>query len=147
LELAFSARQRFLEKMDDDFNTGGAIAELFDLVRELNKFADQHRLDQAVDPRDPQVAQLVEGTRVLRELTNILGLFRSLPPVRGGDEGLLPRVMELVIALRAEARARKDFATADRIRDALAGLGIVLEDRKGGATEWRVQSAAASATA
>jgi cysteinyl-tRNA synthetase len=55
--------------------------------------------------------------------------------------------MELVIALRAEARARKDFATADRIRDALAGLGIVLEDRKGGATEWRVQSAAASATA
>ena len=147
LELAFSARQRFLEKMDDDFNTGGAIAELFDLVRELNKFADQHRLDQAVDPRDPQVAQLVEGTRILRELTNILGLFRSLPPVRGGDEGLLPRVMELVIALRAEARARKDFATADRIRDALAGLGIVLEDRKGGATEWRVQSAAASATA
>jgi cysteinyl-tRNA synthetase len=81
---------------------------------------------------------------VLRELTNLLGLFRSPPPVRGADEGLLPRVMELVISLRADARARKDFATADRIRDALAGLGIVLEDRKGGTTEWRYQPAAAA---
>lgn len=147
LELAYAARQRFLEKMDDDLNTGGAIAELFDLVRELNKYADQQHLDAATHARDPRVAELVEGTRVLKELTNILGLFRSPPPVRGADEGLLPRVMDLVIALRAEARARKDFATADRIRDALAGLGIVLEDRKGGATEWRCQPAATGSTA
>jgi cysteinyl-tRNA synthetase len=132
--------------MDDDFNTGGAIAELFDLVRELNKYADQQRLDEATPPRDPRVVPLVEGTRVLRELTNILGLFRSPPPVRGTQDKLLPQVMELVIALRAEARARKDFATADRIRDALAGMGIVLEDRKGGTTEWRYQPSVAGAT-
>src|SRR5581483_4576369 len=48
-------RSSFLEKMDDDFNTGGAIADLFDLVRELNKYADQQKLDEVGDVKDAHV--------------------------------------------------------------------------------------------
>jgi cysteinyl-tRNA synthetase len=49
--------------------------------------------------------------------------------------------LDLLVELRKEARARKDFATGDKIRIALAQLGIALEDRKGGATEWRMGGA------
>jgi cysteinyl-tRNA synthetase len=135
-------RASFLEKMDDDFNTGGAIADLFDLVRELNKYADQQRLDESsplTSHHSPLTRIFVRATRVLRELSNILGLFRSLPAQRGGGgEGVVPKLMQLLIDLRAEARAKKDFATGDRIRNGLAEIGITLEDRKGGATEWRI---------
>jgi cysteinyl-tRNA synthetase len=134
-------RSSFLEKMDDDFNTGGAIADLFDLVRELNKYADQQKLEDVPDVKDARIKTLVEATRVLRELSNILGLFRSVPAQRGGGgEGVVPNLMQLLIELRAEARAKKDFATGDKIRNSLAEMGITLEDRKGGATEWRIGS-------
>ena len=77
--------------------------------------------------------------RVLRELSNILGLFRSTPAQRGGaGEGVVPKLMQLLIELRADARAKKDFATGDKIRNSLTEIGITLEDRKGGGTEWRI---------
>jgi cysteinyl-tRNA synthetase len=127
--------------MDDDFNTGGAVADLFDLVRELNKYADHQQLDEVADAKDPRVQTLVKATRVLRELSNILGLFQTTPSQRGGaSEGVLPQLMQLLIDLRAEARVKKDFATGDKIRKSLAEMGITLEDRKGGATEWRIHA-------
>jgi cysteinyl-tRNA synthetase len=139
-------RKNFLDKMDDDFNTGGAIAELFDMLRELNKFADQKNLDRfaaaAPGPEvfaDPDVQTLVNGTRILRELTAILGVFKTLQPKRGGGgDGIAEKVMPLLIELRANARANKDFATGDLIRNKLAEAGITLEDKKGGPTEWRI---------
>jgi cysteinyl-tRNA synthetase len=135
-------RASFLEKMDDDFNTGGAIADLFDLVRELNKYADQQKLDELADVKDARIQTFVAATRVLRELSNILGLFRTPPAQRGGgSEGVVPKLMQLIIDLRAEARAKKDFATSDKIRNALTEASITLEDRKGGATEWRMGGA------
>jgi cysteinyl-tRNA synthetase len=132
-------RASFLEKMDDDFNTGGAVADLFDLVRELNKYADQQKLDQVADVKDTSLKTFVRATQVLREMSNILGLFRSTPSQRGGgDQSAVSKLMELLIELRADARAKKDFATGDKIRNSLAAAGITLEDRKGGATEWRI---------
>jgi cysteinyl-tRNA synthetase len=125
--------------MDDDFNTGGAIADLFDLVRELNKYADQQKLEEIGDVKDTKIKTFVQATCVLRELSNILGLFRTTPAQRGGaGEGVVPKLMELLIDLRATARANKDFATGDKIRNSLTAAGITLEDRKGGPTEWRI---------
>jgi cysteinyl-tRNA synthetase len=142
LEAAGKYRASFLEKMDDDFNTGGAVADLFDLVRELNKYADQQKLDESSDIKAANVRTLVEATCILRELSSILGLFRSTPAKRGGaGEGVLPKLMELLIELRADARTKKDFATGDKIRNSLTEMGITLEDRKGGATEWRIGGA------
>ncbi len=133
-------RRAFLDKMDDDFNTGAAVSDLFDLVRLLNKFVDQNKLEDN-PPADPQrVASLRRAASTLRELSALLGLFLR-PVTRKGDEdqsGLVPQLMDLVIELRATARKNKDFATADRIRDALTEMGVVLEDRKGG-TSWRVE--------
>jgi cysteinyl-tRNA synthetase len=132
-------RASFLEKMDDDFNTGGAMADLFDLVRELNKHADQQKLEEVTDVKDQRIAPFVQATRVLRELSSILGLFRTTPAQRGGaGEGVVPKLMQLLIELRADARSKKDFATGDKIRNSLTEAGITLEDRKGGPTEWRI---------
>jgi cysteinyl-tRNA synthetase len=147
LESIGRARESFLSKMDDDFNTGGAIADLFDILRELNKYCDQQGLERlkAVNEssqvyRDRRVGILVQGTRVLRELTSILGLFRAPAATRGGSgDSHTPKLMELMIALRKEAREKKDFATADRIRTGLSEIGITLEDRKDG-TLWRADS-------
>jgi len=140
LKAVHALRVSFLEKMDDDFNTGGAMAELFVLAGELNKYADQNKLEEIGDVKDAKIATFVRATRVLRELSNILGLFRSTPAKRGGGgEGLVPKLMQLLIDLRADSRAKKDFATGDKIRSALTEFGITLEDRKGGGgTEWRV---------
>ena len=66
-------------------------------------------------------------------------VYRTMPAQRGGaSEGVVPKLMQLLIELRAEARTKKDFATGDKIRNTLAEAGIALEDRKGGATEWRI---------
>ncbi len=131
-------RDAFLEKMDDDFNTGAAIGDLFELVRTLNKFVDQHKLEDAARPAAAEIAALATGARVLRELSALLGLFRQPRPAATASEdaSLVGQLMDLLIELRAAARKHKDFATADRIRDALSSMGIVLEDRKG-ATQWR----------
>jgi cysteinyl-tRNA synthetase len=138
LKAASEKRERFLADMDDDFNTGGAIGELFDLARILNKYCDDAKLE---DPGQADAAKrdaLVEGARVLRELTSILGLFGK-PPQASGDQSadreLVNHLMQLLIDLRATARKKKDFETADAIRNRLTELGITLEDRPGG-TEW-----------
>ena len=137
-KLVGSDRERFLEAMDDDFNTGGAIGVLFDLVRSLNKYIEEHKLEAQAKPE--QVATLRAATSILRELTSLLGLFRqpvASEAAAGGDE-LVGQLMQLLIELRAEARQTKNFALADKIRQALGGMNIALEDRPTG-TEWTVQ--------
>ena len=127
-------RDKFLAAMDDDFNTAIALATLYDLVRVVNKFIDQHGLE-AKQPA-AELATLDAMLLVLRELTGVLGLFLEPPRAQAGaDEGLVAKLMELVIEIRANARKAKDFATADLIRDRLTAAGIALEDRPGG-TGW-----------
>jgi cysteinyl-tRNA synthetase len=129
-------RDRFLEAMDDDFNTGSAIGKLFDLVRLLNKFADAEKLEGTSEPSADALATLTQGTKTLREMAVTLGLFRKPVEMKSsGDDSLVAQLMELLIELRALSRKNKDFATADRIRKRLAEIGVMLEDRPGG-TEW-----------
>lgn len=129
-------RNDFLAAMDDDFNTGGAIGELFEIVRGLNRFVDENKLEAAANPA--LVAELKSGARVLRELAGTLGLFREeivAEESAEADDSLVQELMTLLIDLRAAAKKAKDFATADLIRTRLKELGITLEDRPGG-TEW-----------
>ena len=133
-------RQAYLTAMDDDFNSGAAISELFELVRVLNKYADQHDLEGAGKAQAAKLEPFERGVATLRELTAILGLFRTpMKKASSEDSQLTGKLVELLIQLRADARARKDFAASDKIRQDLTAIGVTLEDRKG-KTEWRVGS-------
>ncbi len=129
-------RERFFDCMDDDFNTGGAIGVLYELLTALNYFADSRHLEGGSPGSVPSPPFLL-GVAVLRELSQILGLFKepTVSEVGHGDK-LVNGLMQLLIDLRAEARKAKNFALADRIRQGLTQLGVTLEDRPGGTT-WR----------
>ncbi len=134
-----SAHLEFCLCMDDDFNTGGAIGKLYEFLTQLNKFADTYR-----DFQDPELRRsrtfdnFKRGVKVLKELSQILGLFREpAAAAKAGDDKLLGGLMQLLLDLRADARKAKNFAVADQIRKRLTELGVSLEDRPGG-TGWRV---------
>jgi len=129
-------RDRFLEAMDDDFNTGAALGHLFDLLRRINKQIDEQRLEEPAARTAEAIAALRQATISLRELGGIFGVFRK--PVEIAvqpQDNLVRELVQVLIDLRTEARKKKDFATADTIRDRLAKMGIRLEDRPSG-TEW-----------
>jgi cysteinyl-tRNA synthetase len=121
---------RFQEAMDDDFNTPEALAVLFDLTREINRLRDH---------KAPEAAAM--GGE-LRRLGAILGILQDDAEryLRGGDikaqDGLDDAAIETMIQARIDARAAKNWAEADRIRDELQAAGIILEDGAEG-TRWR----------
>jgi cysteinyl-tRNA synthetase len=94
-------RKKFIESMDDDFNTGAATAVLFEILRALNKFVDAEKLESG-KPDAPKVATLERGATVLRELAGVLGLFRK--PVEqkstGGDDAIVGDVLKLIAEVR-----------------------------------------------
>src|SRR5262249_24173283 len=115
-------RNAFLECMDDDFNTGGAVGSLYELLTALNRFGDRENLESA--PPDPAaVADFRQGALVLRELSQLLGLFAA-PRVKqaGENHQLTNGLVQLLIHLRAELRKKKDFELADQIRKRLGEL-------------------------
>ncbi|MEC7377669.1 MAG: cysteine--tRNA ligase [Pseudomonadota bacterium] len=120
--------QRFAEAMDDDFNTAGAIAVLHAVANEINQFRRDGREDDAK-----------RSAAVLVRLGGVLGLLQQDPEAffkAGVDVELSAEEIEAKIQARADARKAKDFAEADRIRDTLAGKGIILDDSREGTT-WR----------
>jgi cysteinyl-tRNA synthetase len=141
---------RFREHMDDDFNTGGAVGVLFELITSLNRLADAGKLEDPARADADARAAFSDGALLARELGQILGLFfETAKPSLGGDDRLVGGLMQLVIELRnnlrAEAKkitARDDpakkmlFAQTDLIRQRLGELGVTLEDRPAGTT-WR----------
>ncbi|MEO8268721.1 MAG: cysteine--tRNA ligase [Aureliella sp.] len=137
LEELSKLRASYLEKMDDDFNTGGAVSDLFEMSRAINRFIDQVHLEDTKRRTPAGLATLSTAMSVLRELGAIMGLFLKAPK-KTGDDGASQTVdglMKLLIELRAKARASKDFATSDAIRDGLAAVSITLQDLKEG-TSW-----------
>jgi cysteinyl-tRNA synthetase len=120
-----AARARFAEAMDDDFNTAGALAALFELVRAINTARDT-----GVGGEPFMVAQAA-----LRELASVLGL--RLQSAKPQAQQAAPFI-ELLIELRAELRKAKQFALADMVRTRLAALDITLEDGPQG-TRWKAK--------
>src|SRR2546426_3431824 len=108
--------------MSDDFNTREAIAGIFDYGRTVNKAIETGAGREALE----------DSAQAFRTFGEVLGILQ--PTAEGG--GQVERLLDLIVELREEARKRKDFAAADRIRDALAAVGVVLEDTRDGA-RWK----------
>jgi cysteinyl-tRNA synthetase len=160
--LASEYRHRFVEAMDDDFNTAQAIAVLFDLASEINQAANQNDL-----------ARVTEHLAVFREIAGVLGLkLESLVEIGGFFEPdkigkseivrmrgeklyqLLETIKTLItdpakdiekargninlaLAVRASLRQDKQFESADEIRAKLGEAGIIIEDKPQGIVQWR----------
>ena len=135
LKAAATCRNKFISGMDDDFNTGGAIGELFELAKITNKFCDDADLENKGKNDAAAVTKFTSLLTTIKELSSILGIFQQPPAAAAGSDDLIAKLMPLVIDLRATARKSKNFAVADKIRDGIAPTGITLEDRAGG-TEW-----------
>ncbi len=135
LEVAATYRDKFLAMMDDDFNTGGAMGELFELAKTANRYCEEADLEGAGKDDAEAVANLTQLLTTLKEMASVLGLFCQPLAEAESSDGLLDKVLPIVLDLRTTARANKDFETADKIRDGIAASGIALEDRPAG-TEW-----------
>jgi cysteinyl-tRNA synthetase len=119
----------FLSAMDDDFNTREAIANLFKLVTELNK-----RLSGAEKQRiSPEVLKRLNDD--FASYGSILGLFEQ-EQTYGKEGELLGQLVELLIEVRSDARKNKNYEVADRIRERLKSLNIIIEDSVKGTT-WK----------
>jgi len=131
LDVLTQARQRFVEAMDDDFNAPGGLAVLHDLTREVNTLLNSGQ------PVSKAVLEAIDAT--YRELGGtVLGIVPEETAVAGtGNAEREAGLIQMLVDLRAQARANRDFGTADRIRARLAELGVTLEDRPDG-TVWRV---------
>jgi cysteinyl-tRNA synthetase len=114
------ARERFLAAMDDDFNSAGAIGQLFDLIKSYNVLLDEH---------GPVLSQdrgaLEKARRTIEEFDRILGLFRDGFPT--GVQAIPDNIL-VMRDERENARKNKDFQRADELRDAILAAGYLIED-------------------
>ena len=120
LESLDKYRQKYIEKMDDDFNTADAITVLFELSKDLNT-------NVTIDSSKELVTKSLE---LMRELGKPLGMLQKT------TKGSLEDEVEALIEQRQQARKNRDFALADKIRDDLKARGIVLEDTPQG-VRWK----------
>lgn len=114
-EATEALRRGFAAAMDDDFNTALAIASVFDYTRALNTYA-----------READKAALDAALRLMDAIDGVIACVR--PQAKKNTDELSPKLMELIIAVRQNARRNKDWATADYIRDELKKIGVALED-------------------
>lgn len=122
IDQSVAAEQGFIRSMDDDFNSSGALASLFELVRAIN----QARADGAV------AEQLAAAQDQLRKLTGVLGL--TLDKTDDSDHAV-DGFVDLLIEIRKDLRSNKLWQLSDKVRDRLVELGVVLEDSREG-TSW-----------
>jgi cysteinyl-tRNA synthetase len=127
--LAAETREQFHAAMRDDFDTPGAVAARFDLGRAVNRVAAAGGSSSLAEARDTLV-----------ELAGILGLDLTKTTSAGASDADVAALMAILIDVRAQLRAEKQFAAADLVRDRLQQEGFILEDTRDGTT-WKREEA------
>ncbi len=126
-------RQNFESTMDDDFNTAGALGAIFKFVGEVNQFLAATG-DQSSDVGRSVLSQAYNS---LVEVCGVLGIYAEEEGASDEHAALTEALMTLILEVRQDARQRKDWATADKIRDQLDALNVELQDSRTGTT-WRI---------
>ena len=119
----------FDEFMNDDFNTAKVLANMFELVPVINGIKDKHIGADALSSET--ISLLKKQLKVYIE-----DIFGLQPLSAAADYTKLNGIMQLLINIRKEARAKKDFQTSDRIRNELSSIGVQLKDEKDGSVSW-----------
>ena len=140
LDLGTSFQEKMLNFLDEDFNTSGVLGLAFELARAINRFAAHKK---AKKRGGPLVVAALEGLRSMNEAIGLLGADAASFQDEVKQKCLLrlrldATQVEAQLASRQEARANKDWATSDQIRDALDAQGILIMDTANG-VEWRVK--------
>jgi cysteinyl-tRNA synthetase len=117
------SRKRFIAAMDDDFNTAGALGEIFDAVSRVNAL-----IGGAKTPNELRQAALTR--KEIIEMLNVLGIrpHRAKTSAAGDSE----KLVDLLLQVRQDVRIAKQYPISDKIRDGLKGLGYEVEDLPGG---------------
>lgn len=120
----------FGEFMNDDFNTAKVLANMFSMVTVINSFKSGALEQKTIT---------AEGIAFLqKQMKTYLEDIFGLRSEQAGDNHKLEGVLKLIIEIRKDARSRKDFVTSDKIRNALAEVGITLKDEKDGSVSWNI---------
>ncbi|MFQ5500218.1 MAG: DALR domain-containing protein, partial [Candidatus Zixiibacteriota bacterium] len=114
------AKESFEQSLDDDLNISGALGAVFDYIRDINRMKAENKLSAA--ERD-------EARELITSFDTVLDLCKQ-------EDKAIDSDVEALIEQRTEARKNKDFAAADKIRDQLVGMGILLEDTPQG-VKWK----------
>jgi cysteinyl-tRNA synthetase len=117
--------------MDDDLNSPMVISALFDYVRIINQIAEGQQTISEAD--------LAELKRIFNLYTfDILGLRNEKQEGAAGGGDMLKKVVDMILAVRQDAKTNKDWATSDKIRNELTAIGIRVKDRKDG-VDWEIE--------
>ena len=133
------AREDFMEAMRDDFNTALAISYMFAMAKDVQSY----KKALAKDNSKPDGKLVAMYKDVFAEMCSIIGVLEA--PVAKAEEAAAPvaddsktgALVEMIIKMRAEAKANKDYATADKLRNQLLEIGIALQDTKEG-VKWSI---------
>jgi cysteinyl-tRNA synthetase len=137
LQAGRKTKEDFIAAMDDDFNTALAISTLFGLAKEINIYYSAVMAGKI--PHNAEMLATVQS--IFDTLTDILGLVIGADSGTGSsqnqqNEEVIGKLLDMIVDIRQEARKKKDWATADTIRDRLDVIGYVIEDSPQGA-RWK----------
>ena len=120
-----SVKEGFINDMDDDFNSAGALGRIFELVREINTMRDLGASQAQLDPAQNQV----------REFAEVFGLVLEEEKSDAGQSADV--FIQMLVDLRFELKKQKNWPLADQIRKELGEQGITIEDSKEGSLWYR----------
>ena len=134
--------EQFCEAMDDDFNTARGIGVLFEAVRSINRLLDEDKEGLSQDT----IKDIISYKSDILRIGSILGILYESPKAyfeekkfKGVEKSSIdPAVVEDMVKEREKARKEKNWAEADKIRDQLEAMNIVIEDRANG-TIWKIK--------
>lgn len=135
--------QRFCDAMDDDFNTAKALAVLFDAVRHSNRLMDEKDIagDTSITEKlSPLLSAILKMASVLGVLNQTAETYiAEKKSAKAVESDIDPAEVEALVKERESARREKDWQKADEIRERLAAMGVVIEDRPEG-TVWKMEN-------